>query len=229
MSSRIILILTCVALSIPYLGANAYSAEESSVIVVPSRYTMVKLAFDMAKMRNVELVSYHDMTRVKETHLYLWDTSIREWRSVTVDGYNSQEILKQRPERIIVVGSDKQLPQVLKETLQNPATLRVPTMDIVTIFNTLNKAFKFTPNEWKWLAGRYGLKLKDLNEEKRRWGKYGKPGEETVRPQKNYRENVLLPREKKVQAEVISEEVNVPVKVETTLDIDVEDIAPEDK
>ena len=47
----------------------------------------------------------------------------------------------------------------------------------MAIVNDWHKHMLFSAQEWEWIAKRHGLKLKDTNWERRKYGRYGKPGE----------------------------------------------------
>jgi hypothetical protein len=52
----------------------------------------------------------------------------------------------------------------------------------VELVNGLDDIFKFSAGEWRYLAREYKLTLKDLNAERRRYGRYGRPGARLSRP-----------------------------------------------
>ena len=99
---------------------------------------------------------------------------------------------------------------------------------MLTLVNSLDHIFDFSSREWKWLAKEHQLELKDLNSDRRKYGRFGKPGEEQTVP---------MPGRTEVESTVTSETVDVISTVEETdlspvedTDIPpVEDKLPEDK
>jgi hypothetical protein len=75
---------------------------------------------------------------------------------------------------MILVGYSADLSAtVIAGASQAKKVTRIDTLNLVTIVNTLDKSMKFTPREWKVLAKRHRLEIKDMNYERRRWGRYG--------------------------------------------------------
>ena len=157
-------------------GAGAI--KWATVMVIPARYTIVQFSFDILALRPVSLVSYGNGEVAESQAMHIWDPKARQWVPTNVEEYNTGAIFDVTPQRVVLIGSDQDLPANLisaSSTLCSDVT-RVPTLDIVTLVNALNDSLKFHPREWRWLAARHRLQLKDLNAERRRYGKYGKPG-----------------------------------------------------
>lgn len=162
----------------------AATAGEPVLIVVPSNYTSVQMAFDVAKLRrDILIVSYSELGVKVGQPLYTWDSVGNAWVKTTFADYNSGNIFAVKPQRAIIIGSEKDVPPVLAEISSwCPDVKRIPTLAILDVMNSLNESFRFTSPEWKWLAKEYDLKLEDKNAERRRYGKYGKPGERSKTP-----------------------------------------------
>lgn len=171
-------------------------AETPTLLVIPARYTIVKFSFDVARLRRaVSLVSYSG--EVEATPLmHVWRSDAQEWVKMSIEEYRSADAFKIRPQRIILVGGDKVLPSSLIEASTWCSDVkRIPTLNIMALVNALNEDLKFHSLEWRWLAMRYELKLKDLNAERRRYGRYGKPGpkrEVPVPPVRSVAEEIPL-------------------------------------
>ncbi|MDD4869574.1 MAG: hypothetical protein PHR77_03365 [Kiritimatiellae bacterium] len=180
-------IFSCV-IALIAMGLFSYSpaarASEPTLLVVPSHYTTVQLAFDIAKLRrNILIVSFSEAGVKTGQALYIWDSNTAAWVKITFADYNSGSIFSVKPERIIIIGSEKDVPPVLGEVSSWCSNVkRIPTLAILDTVNSLDKEFSFTSPEWKWLAKEYDLKLEDRNAERRRYGRYGKPGERTKAP-----------------------------------------------
>lgn len=167
------------------LSSVSMTAEtrESTLLVIPARHTIMQLSLDIAGLRPVSLVAYEGNAASIDPLMHIWNGKTREWVRTGIEEYASADIFEIRPQRIILIGNDNDLPSLLIEASFWCADVkRIPTLNIMTLVNTLNESLEFTPREWKWLARRYKLKLKDLNAERRRYGRYGKPGEKRKVP-----------------------------------------------
>ncbi|MFC1498578.1 hypothetical protein ACFLS1_08940 [Verrucomicrobiota bacterium] len=178
---RKILVIFYVLFLIAAISADQAMAEKqksAALLVIPARHTIVKLSFDISALRKnkkVSLVSYSTSAMTSELKIHLWNNITHEWSEISAEEYKSGAVFDSQPERVILVGDEKGLPSFLVETSSWCEKVeRISELNVATIVNTLNKSMKFTQREWQWLAGRYNLKLKDKNEERRRYGKYGK-------------------------------------------------------
>ncbi len=185
MFSRIALTVAVIISLCCLPGKASDTGEQVKVVVVPSRYMLVKLGFDLAGMRSVKLMSYHDKTTTSETLLYEWNRRLKAWDPVDLSVYRSGDAVESRGSTLVVlIGSDKQVPSgLINGSSWADTVVRIESLDMVTLANSLDRIFRFTSAEWRGLAQKYGLELKDLNENLRRWGKYGKPGTENKKSQ----------------------------------------------
>jgi hypothetical protein len=184
--SYCIVALTAVCLFSYPTAVSAANSSDPTLLVVPSHYTIVQLAFDIAKLRrNILIVSFSNAGVKTGQSLYAWDGNIAEWTKTTFADYASGELFKVKPGKVIIMGSEKDVPAVLAQTAWCSDIKRIPSLDILGLVNSMNEDFRFTTLEWRWLAKEYDLKIQDLNAERRRYGKYGKPGEKQVIPMPN--------------------------------------------
>jgi hypothetical protein len=172
------------------IGLFSYSppasadSREPTLLVVPTHYTIVQLAFDMAKLRrNMLIVSFSEQGVKTGQALFIWDPNTAGWTKTTFEDYSSGSLFATKPGKVIILGGEKDVPPVLANTSAWCATVkRIPTLNVMELVNSLNEDFKFSALEWRWIAKEYDLKIQDLNAERRRYGKYGKPGEKTRIP-----------------------------------------------
>jgi hypothetical protein len=143
-----------------------------TALLIPNRYTIVELAFNIREFRPVELLIF-DSAR---TNLYVWNTQERKWLKTTAEDINL--IPEVELNKIIVIGPERDIPNTCVNSLKKPGVQveRIDSYDFKTLFNELNRHFKFSLSEWEFFAKTYELTLEDRNAERRRWGKYGKPG-----------------------------------------------------
>ena len=167
-----------------YHSAAGEDSSDVTLLVIPSHYTTVQVAFDVSKLRrNIMMVSFSELGVKTGQALYVWDAATSAWVKTTFADYGSGSIFAVKPGKVIIIGSEKDVPPVLGEVSAWCSTVkRVPTLNIMEVFNGLNEYFDFTTAEWKWIAKTYDLKLADKNAERRRYGKYGKPGERAQAP-----------------------------------------------
>jgi len=158
-------------------SVSGADSDAPTLLVIPSHYTTVQMAFDVAKLRrNILLVSYSEIGVKTGQSLYVWDGSA--WAKTTYADYGAGRIFAVKPGKTIIIGTEKDVPPTLGEVSAWCSDVkRIPTLKIMEVFNSLNETFNFTTAEWKWIAKEYELTLEDKNTERRRYGKYGKPGE----------------------------------------------------
>ena len=170
----------CLALLIMVgMGTTSQAAigRKTTLIVMPVRYTVVQFAFDVARIRPVELVAYDKGTGDEPLLLHVWDTTANNWKPADVAALQDGSLLNSRPKRAYLVGSDADLPSELADvSAWCKDVTRVPSLRVIDMANKMNPKLKFSGREWRKLAKRHNLKLTDDNAEARRYGRYGKPG-----------------------------------------------------
>lgn len=150
-----------------------------TLLILPSRYTIVQLGFDLQKLRPISLIAYDDQAPVTEPALHAWDKVARDWTPIGLDQIRSGTLFTPPVAETVLVGSDRTMPVGLAEVAARlPALKTVPELNVAHIVNAVNESHDFSAREWQWLAARYRLKLQDLNYEQRRYGRFGKPGDE---------------------------------------------------
>jgi hypothetical protein len=216
---RVVFLCMCVVFAVSCAGIKPRQYT-STALVVPAKYTIVQLAFNVARMRPVSLVSYDRGEDAASPVMHVWNSSgCGSWVRITVEEYGEGNIFPVQPQRIMLVGDDDDLPSVIMDASSWAEPVRIPTVSIVDLINTLDTSFDFTPREWKFLAKEHGLKLKDHNKDLRRYGKYGKPGTEK-RPK--------MPE--LIQEEMSNDKPDLPDKIPQPLPPGpVKDVSPEDK
>jgi hypothetical protein len=176
----------CLIILTAVLGVTGLAADNTkgpAVLVVPARHTIIKLAFDIAALRDVALVAYDKVPDIEGPFLHVWNADTPAWDRLTLDEYNVGAFCDKVPNEMILVGYRADLPAtVIAGASQANKVTRIDTLNLVTIVNTLDKSMKFTPSEWKVLAKRHRLEIKDMNYERRRWGRYGPRKKAEVEP-----------------------------------------------
>lgn len=157
--------------------------EPLTMLVVPARYSIVQLAFDVLRHRSLVLVSYRGQAGGASPLLHAWNG--QEWVYVTMEDYREARFLEHMPARAILVGDAQILPESLVEaSAWCPSVMSVPEMDRASLVNSLGRILKFSNAEWRWFAARYNLSLTDLNVERRKDSWYDHPyiDERLLRP-----------------------------------------------
>lgn len=208
------------------------SPKKPVVLIVPARYTVVQVAFDMLSLRPVTLLAYDSESDQGSPVMHIWHRQSRQWLRTTKAEYNSGAGIPTVPGEIIVVGSELDLPAGLNDAPPWCRNVRIiPTLRVADLVNELDKSLHFSPGEWRWLASKHRLKIKDHNAERRRYGKYGKPGSQAQVPMPEPEEDVIMPSsvERLAPSAPISpiDDAKAPADI-ATVDI-APDVAPEDK
>jgi hypothetical protein len=156
---------------------SAPTARRGAVLVVPRRPTLVQVGFDITYLRPVVLVCFETGPGLAAPALSVWDSNSGAWRRMGLDHFRSGSFLTFNPKKAIIVGTEAELPaSIAGGTTWAGETVRIANLSIDNVFNILSDTMNFSGAEWRWLAKRYGLRIRDLNVERRRWGRYGPPG-----------------------------------------------------
>ena len=157
-----------------FSGMNSQAGSKGpTLLVIPARYTLVQFAFDIARLRSVYLLSYRNDGDSYST--FILDKSSQDW--LDADPASGGSLFAVVPAHTIIIGSvDERALSLADFTGDGSVTSRIPSLDLKDVVNGLNEHFHFRGTEWRWLAARYQLELNDRNAERRRWGRYGRPG-----------------------------------------------------
>jgi hypothetical protein len=213
-------------------------------IVLPSRFAVVQFAFDMARLRqSVYLLAYDKMPETGAAVLHIWNEKDRSWVKSGVEQYVAGDVFAELPKTVVLLGTDADLPM---EIAGVPGwcseVVSIEKLDLVSMMNGFDEIYAFSAREWNWLAERYEVKYEDLNAELRRYGRYGRPGEENkaqlTPPQEKAPGPLVVPEgpfkitTEEVEAEPaeVLEETDPKAAVEPVKDVKViAPIPPEDK
>lgn len=139
--------------------AAAAAPSDAVLLVAPSRYTVMQVAFDVARRYPTVLVSYQGAADTLALHV--WDGTT--WLPLTVSDYQSGSFLATYPGRVILVGGDDILPvETRKVSAWCDSVAQVPALETAALVNGIGTILPFTPADWRWFAGRYNLSLKNV-------------------------------------------------------------------
>lgn len=171
-------VLFCLSLGIFLVlaGSRTFSApaQESTLLVVPARLPLVQLAFDLLELRPVVVLSYRGDSRAAEPLLFVWANGA--WQYVSPDDFRERRFVESWPRRVVMIGDDQTLPKLLvDEAAWGAEVTRLKSLQSADLINGLDPLFHFNAREWKWLARRYDLNLKDVNLPRRKANPYDIP------------------------------------------------------
>jgi hypothetical protein len=164
--------LLLTALAVVGLTLPALAGGDLTLLVVPARYSVLQVAFDVANRFPAVLVSYQGDAKTEAPRMDAWNGE--EWVRISQQDYDQLSFLQVTPSRAVLVGDETLLPPSLSAPLASWCS-RVETIgsvDTTALVNELGKVFGFRPADWKWFSSRYNLTLTDANEELERTSWY---------------------------------------------------------
>lgn len=213
---RTISFAVCVAGLTALVGLDALAglATPSTIIVLPARRRVVELAGQVARIKDVGLVSYSVANDPSSPLIHIWNGA--EWIQISMDDYVAGSFMSGSPKNLVVLGDNTIVPERMAvDPAWCHSVQRISSLATASLLNDLDKTLKFTPRQWRWLADRYGLSLTDQNAERRRYGRWGPPGREVESPKLKPAEGVTMPPPvlpQEVKAEIPPEAAAAPVE-----------------
>ncbi len=145
-----------------------------TMVVVPARFSVLQVSFDLISRFSAVLVSYQGDATTDVPLIHAWNG--QEWVSVTLEDYREASFLQVTPLRTIIVGDESMVPAVLTEASSwCQDVINIPSIDTATMVNSFGRLFDFTRSDWQWFSKRYNLGLQDINAEKRNRSWYDFP------------------------------------------------------
>jgi hypothetical protein len=167
-----------VAVGAAVWGGAAGAARASTgytMFVVPARYSVVQVMFDIAARAPVALVSYQTVPGEGAPAVHVWNGS--EWVGVPIADFRSGVFMRNRPERVVLAGEPELLPHILAEAAQGWCrnVMTVTELDTSSLVNAVGRLLNFSRSDWAWFASRYNMSMVDTNEARRHESWYYKP------------------------------------------------------
>ena len=151
-------VLSLAGYAVPQAAAQA----DAVLLVAPARYSVMQVAFDVARRYPTVLVSYQGTPDTPVLHV--WNGY--EWMPLALADYQSGAFLQAYPGRTIFLGDDSLLPSGLRSiSAWCDKTTQVSDLDNFALINAIGTYLPFTPADWRWFAGRYNLTLTNLKAE----------------------------------------------------------------
>ena len=153
-----------------------------AMVVVPARHIAVKMAQDVASLRNnVFLVTYRGKQNDENPELYFW--AEQRWHPISIDDFAQPGNYKQPPELVMIYASGTHIPSVIIEGASWSENIHfVDSLDVGKMLTTYNEQFAFSEGEFKAIAKRYDIIVEDRNYDRRKYGRYGPPGTSPNQP-----------------------------------------------
>jgi hypothetical protein len=143
--------------------SSAVAQDDAVLLVAPSRFSVMQVAFDVARRYPTVLVSYQGAVD-KDPLLHVWNGY--EWMPLSLADYQSGAFLQSYPSRAIFLGDDSLLPASLRSiNTWCDKSVQVQGLDNYALVNAIGSYLPFTPADWRWFAGRYNLTLTNLKAE----------------------------------------------------------------
>ena len=228
-----------VALMLILISGFVASASEAarkpkgvSMLVVPSRYSVIQVAFDIVAHYQVVLVSYQGDASTENPLIHAWNG--QEWVYISVSDYVDGRFLQVMPSRTILVGDAALLPPVMDAvSVWCPYVVTIDSIDTSSLVNGLGAFFSFSPRQWEWYAKRYNLTLEDVNAAERRKSWYDQTDYTPKQKARvaAYDEEQIYVEEAVAPAEVmvIDDDMAVPAEVTTVNDVPVVKYSPDNE
>jgi hypothetical protein len=158
-----------------YGAAARAAATGYTLLVAPSRYSVMQVAFDVVQRNPAVLVSYQGDSSSTEPLLHAWNG--QEWVHISLQDFREVSFLEKVPGRTVLIGDDKTLPAELASAASwSPEIVRISSLTTSSLVNEFGRLFKWSPSEWKWFANRFHLDLTDESEPLRKTSWYDQPG-----------------------------------------------------
>ena len=163
-------------ITLPLLGMHHANAASRDVLVVPARRRTVAMALDVRALRELTLITYRGTAATEVPLMHVWSPSANAWQELANEDYQFGQFMPSQPQTLFLIGTDRDLPaSVIEGASQAASVVRIDSVSMADIANTLNGHFEFSSREWRALAERHGLQTTDLNYERRKWGRFGPP------------------------------------------------------
>lgn len=156
---KILLLALLFALTLMASPAMVSAQSDAILLVTPARYSVMQVAFDVARRYPTVLVSYQG--KPEEPTLHVWNGY--EWMPLSNEDYHSGAFLQTNPGRAIFLGDSALLPDSLHQ-IQSwcPQSIQLGGLETHDLVNGIGTYLPFTPADWRWFAGRYNLNLSNL-------------------------------------------------------------------
>ena len=167
-------------------GTQLWAGNRARTVVVPALYPMVQLGADVSILTGATLLTYEPVAVANGEFPLVHRLVPRSlsWERVGADVFSFGHYAQvQSIDEIIIVGSDAMVPAALIEQAPSPRVRRIRSIQPSEVANALHETMSFSRSQWRKLSSRNDFMIDDRNEERRRFGRYGRPGAQAAAPQ----------------------------------------------
>lgn len=206
--------LLAMALCVSCATTPGSKPSGTTLLVMPSRHTVVQFCFDIARIRSVYMVAYDQPALSKRPMLYAWNNDRADWVAIQAGELASGQLFSVPPARTVVIGGAAIMPKEVADAVASiEVAATVESLNVADMANTLDQVLNFSTSEWSWLGDRFGLELKDQNEDLRHTGRYSQ-NRGQVQPRADSGELVAMPPASVEELEMLGPET-APVSMES--------------
>lgn len=165
--------LLAIALCASCASPQAGKPSGTTLLVMPSRHTVVQFCFDVARIRSVYMVAYDQPALSKQPMLYAWNNDRADWVAIQASELAGGQLFSVPPARTIVIGGAAIMPKDVADAVAaTDVAVTSESLNVADLANAFHQVLNFSSSEWTWLGDRFGLQLKDRNEDRRQSGRY---------------------------------------------------------
>ncbi|HMP88820.1 MAG TPA: hypothetical protein PJ991_01400 [Kiritimatiellia bacterium] len=169
------LIMTLGLLGMVAVPETFARGRDFTLIVAPSRFSVMQVMFDVIDKRPSVLISYQGDATTLNPLIHGWDGN--SWVQLGMHDLRELSFLKKSPTRAVLIGGDDLLPASIREALAwVPELVYIRQLDNANLVNEFGRIFKWNRNEWRWFSKRYNLTLEDEAAPLRRSSWYDQTG-----------------------------------------------------
>lgn len=152
---------------IPNAEAMAPRPADVTLLVVPERYSVIQVGFDVMHHRPTALVTYRGEPDTQDPVLHIWTDN--QWMNISLDEYQRGDLFRIPPQRVILIGDTDIVPEILVTSSEWASqVMNIPHLESVALINSVGRTLDFDAREWRWFARRYNLQMEDTTPEHRR-------------------------------------------------------------
>ncbi len=146
------------------------------VLIVPARTRIVRLALDLHALRGVTLVSYANTDDPQRPLLHVWAPTTRAWERIELEQLPVHDRIPEQPQVLYLIGNETILPPGIPSVLDHAVRqVSVASLSISEILRQFDPTMGFSAAEWRSLASRHNLQIREIRHERRRWHRFGGP------------------------------------------------------
>lgn len=199
----------------PVRAAN----DDKTVVAIPPSPVLANFCGDVADFYpdRLTVVVYPSRGNPGNLGLHLWDLARWRWRPLAWARWTAGDFQRNGDKKVLLIelspGDSAPLAEAASDWAAEVEV--VEGYGLHEVANALNAHLGFSPSQWQYLARRHDLVLVDRNYERRKYGRFGKPGGgETRNPEPRPAPGEILVREPAVEASRTGE-IDVPENDET--------------